>query len=257
MFNRILIANRGEVALRLVRAVRDLGASSVAVYAPDDAQSPHVRLADDAAALSGAGPAAYLDAASVIAIARERGCDAVHPGYGFLSERADFAQACAEAGLAFIGPSVEQLALFGDKARARALARQCGVPLLPGSAAAVTLAQAQDFFAGQAGAGVMIKALGGGGGRGMRAVLDATGSARGLCPMRLRSAQLRRRGRLRRAADAQRPPHRGAGDRRRRAFDEPGRARMHAAAALPETGGDRAQPDAVGAAAPPAASRPR
>ncbi|MEO8653142.1 MAG: biotin carboxylase N-terminal domain-containing protein, partial [Ramlibacter sp.] len=173
MFNRILIANRGEVALRLVRAVRDLGASSVAVFAPDDAQSTHVRLADDAAALSGTGPAAYLDAASVIAIARERDCDAVHPGYGFLSERADFAQACAEAGLAFIGPSVEQLALFGDKARARALARQCGVPLLPGSAAAVTLAQAQDFFAGQAGAGVMIKALGGGGGRGMRAVIDA------------------------------------------------------------------------------------
>ncbi|HMA06208.1 MAG TPA: biotin carboxylase N-terminal domain-containing protein, partial [Ramlibacter sp.] len=173
MFQKILIANRGEIALRLVRAVRDLGASSVAVYASDDAQSPHVRLADEAVELGATGPAAYLDIARVIAIAREQGCDAIHPGYGFLSERADFAQACGESGLAFIGPSVEQLALFGDKARARALARQCGVPLLPGSAGAVTLAQAQDFFARQAGAGVMIKALGGGGGRGMRAVLDA------------------------------------------------------------------------------------
>lgn len=146
MFKKILIANRGEVALRLVRAVRDLGASSVAVYAPDDAQSPHVRLADEAVDLSGTGPAAYLDIARVIAIAREQGCDAIHPGYGFLSERADFAQACGQAGLAFIGPSVEQLALFGDKSRARALARECGVPLLPGSAGAVTLPEAQAFF---------------------------------------------------------------------------------------------------------------
>jgi acetyl/propionyl-CoA carboxylase alpha subunit/acetyl-CoA carboxylase carboxyltransferase component len=173
MFRKILIANRGEIALRLVRAVRDLGAASVAVYAPDDAQSPHVRLADEAVALDGTGPAAYLDIARVIAIARERACEAVHPGYGFLSERADFAQACGQAGLAFIGPSVEQLALFGDKSRARALARDCGVPLLPGSAGAVTLEEAQAFFAAQGGAGMMIKALGGGGGRGMRAVLQA------------------------------------------------------------------------------------
>ncbi len=173
MFRKILIANRGEIALRIVRAVRDLGAASVAVYAPDDAQSPHVRLADEAVALDGTGPAAYLDIARVIAIAREQGCDAIHPGYGFLSERADFAQACGEAGLAFIGPPVEQLALFGDKSRARDLARDCGVPLLPGSAGAVTLPQAQAFFAAQGGAGVMIKALGGGGGRGMRAVLEA------------------------------------------------------------------------------------
>jgi acetyl/propionyl-CoA carboxylase alpha subunit len=99
----------------------------------------------------------------------------VHPGYGFLSERADFAQACADAGLVFIGPTPEQLGLFGDKARARALATQCDVPVMPGSAGAVTLAQAQAFFAEQhaQGAGVMVKAIGGGGGRGMRAVLNA------------------------------------------------------------------------------------
>ncbi len=95
MFKKILIANRGEIALRVVRAIRDLGAASVAVYAEDDAAAPHVRHADATAALSGRGPAAYLDAARLIAIAREHGCEAVHPGYGFLSERADFAQACA------------------------------------------------------------------------------------------------------------------------------------------------------------------
>ncbi|HXC37931.1 MAG TPA: biotin carboxylase N-terminal domain-containing protein, partial [Burkholderiales bacterium] len=173
MFKKILIANRGEIALRLVRAVRDLGAIGVAVYADDDAEAPHVLHADQAVALNATGPAAYLDIARIIAIARECGCDAVHPGYGFLSERADFAQACAENGVAFIGPTVEHLGLFGDKARARALAAQCGVPLMPGSAGAVTLEQAQAFFAAQDRAGVMIKAIGGGGGRGMRAVLDA------------------------------------------------------------------------------------
>lgn len=175
MFRRILIANRGEIAVRLVRALRDLGIESVAVHAKDDANALHVQLADTAIALGTTGPSAYLDIAALIAIAREQGCDAVHPGYGFLSERSDFAQACAEAGLRFIGPTPEQLALFGDKARARALAEQCDVPVMPGSAGAVTLAEAQAFFAAQQaeGAGVMVKAIGGGGGRGMRAVLNA------------------------------------------------------------------------------------
>ncbi|NMM09586.1 MAG: carbamoyl-phosphate synthase large subunit [Polaromonas sp.] len=174
MFKKILIANRGEIALRLVRAVRDLGVASLAVYADDDADSPHVRYADEAVALNAAGPAAYLDMAGLIAVATKHGCDALHPGYGFLSERADFARACADAGIVFIGPSVEHLSLFGDKARARALAQQCAVPLMPGSQCAVTLAEAQAFFAAQEnGAGMMVKAIGGGGGRGMRAVLDA------------------------------------------------------------------------------------
>lgn len=175
MFSKILIANRGEIAVRLVRAMRDLGIASVAVHARDDASALHVQLADTAVALEATGPSAYLDIAALIAIARAQGCDAVHPGYGFLSERADFAQACADAGLVFIGPTAEQLALFGDKARARALATECDVPVMPGSAGAVTLAEAQAFFAEQnaQGAGVMIKAIGGGGGRGMRAVLDA------------------------------------------------------------------------------------
>jgi len=177
VFQKILIANRGEIAVRLVRALHDLGIASVAVFARDDAQALHVQLADTAVALDATGPSAYLDIARLIDVARAQGCDAVHPGYGFLSERADFAQACAEASLTFIGPSPEQLALFGDKARARELAQQCDVPVMPGSAGAVTLAQAQAFFTEQNAAGeavgVMVKAIGGGGGRGMRAVLSA------------------------------------------------------------------------------------
>jgi acetyl/propionyl-CoA carboxylase alpha subunit/acetyl-CoA carboxylase carboxyltransferase component len=176
LFSKVLIANRGEIAVRLVRALRDLGIASVAVHARDDASALHVQLADVAVALDAAGPSAYLDIAVLIGVAKAQGCDAVHPGYGFLSERADFAQACADAGLVFIGPAPEQLALFGDKARARALATQCDVPVMPGSAGAVTLAQAQAFFAeqqAQGAAGVMIKAIGGGGGRGMRAVMNA------------------------------------------------------------------------------------
>lgn len=176
MFERVLIANRGEIALRVIRALQELGIASVAVHADDDAAAPHVAAADAAVALGASGAAAYLDGAQLLRIAREQGCDAVHPGYGFLSENAAFARACAEAGLRFIGPTPAQLALLGDKARARALARACGVSLMPGSAEAVTLEQARAFFAAQradGASGIMIKAIGGGGGRGMRAVLRA------------------------------------------------------------------------------------
>ena len=173
LFTKVLVANRGEIALRTVRALHDLGIASVAVFADDDAASPHVQAASTAVALGATGPAAYLDGARLIAIATAQGCDAVHPGYGFLSERADFARACADAGLRFIGPTPEQLALFGDKAQARALAQQQGVPLMPGTQAAVSLPEAQAFLAQHAHAGIVIKAIGGGGGRGMRAVLSA------------------------------------------------------------------------------------
>src|SRR3990167_1071768 len=104
LFTKVLVANRGEIALRTVRALHDLGITSVAVYADDDATSPHVHAASAAVALGAAGPAAYLDGARLIAIAKAQGCDAVHPGYGFLSERADFARACAEAGLRLLRP---------------------------------------------------------------------------------------------------------------------------------------------------------
>ena len=171
-FHKVLIANRGEVAVRLIHALRDAGIASLAVYAQDDAEALHVQLADEAVPLAASGPAAYLDAAAVIAIARAHGADAVHPGWGFLSEQADFARACAAAGLVFIGPEPEQLALFGDKARARALAAAEAVPCMPGIDHAVTLEQAEAFFAVQAadGAAMIIKAVGGGGGRGMRVV---------------------------------------------------------------------------------------
>ena len=172
LFHKVLIANRGEVAVRLIHALRDAGIASVALYAQDDAEALHVQLADAAVPLAASGPAAYLDAAAVIAIARAQGVDAVHPGWGFLSEQADFARACAAAGLVFIGPQPEQLALFGDKARARALAAEHGVPCMPGIDHAVSLDEAQAFFARQAadGAAMIIKAVGGGGGRGMRVV---------------------------------------------------------------------------------------
>ena len=176
MFEKVLIANRGEIAFRIIRALQELGISSLAVYAQDDAQAPHVQAADAAVALGASGPSAYLDGAHLLQIAQQQGCDALHPGYGFLSENADFALACAAAGVRFIGPTPEQLALLGDKARARVLAQQCGVPLMPGSTEAVTLAQAQQFFAQQqadGASGIMIKAIGGGGGRGMRAVNQA------------------------------------------------------------------------------------
>ena len=176
MFEKVLIANRGEIALRIIRALQELGIASLAIYAQDDAAAPHVAAADEAVALNVSGPSAYLDGAHLLQIAREHGCDALHPGYGFLSENAEFATACAAAGVRFIGPTPEQLALLGDKARARALAQQCGVPLMPGSTEAVTLQEAQNFFASQqadGASGIMIKAIGGGGGRGMRAVAHA------------------------------------------------------------------------------------
>ena len=172
MFKKILIANRGEIAVRLIRAAHDMDIESVAVFALDDAQALHCQLAGAAVSLQDSGPGAYLNSAKILAIAKEQNCDAIHPGYGFLSERADFAQACADAGITFIGPAASHLQLFGDKASARQLALACGVPLMPGIDQAVSLAQAQAFFQSQNGAGVMIKAIGGGGGRGMRAVFQ-------------------------------------------------------------------------------------
>ena len=174
-FQKLLIANRGEIAVRIVRAAQDLGISTVAVFSQDDTGALHTTLADSAVPLGATGPAAYLDIAALVHIARQHGCQAVHPGYGFLSERADFAQACLDAGLIFIGPTPTQLRLFGDKACARQLAAQHGVPLLPGTAAA-SLDQITAFFALQRQhdphCGVMLKAVAGGGGRGMRAVQD-------------------------------------------------------------------------------------
>ncbi|MBA4244978.1 MAG: carbamoyl-phosphate synthase large subunit [Pseudomonas sp.] len=170
-FSALLIANRGEIAIRIAQACADLGIRSVAVYAEDDSACLHTRKADLAVALAGRGPAAYLDMDQLIAIAHEQGCAAIHPGYGFLAENAEFARRCQAAGLTFVGPMPETLQLFGDKAAARALAERCAVPLVPGINQAVTLEQASAFLAEHG--SVMLKALAGGGGRGMRAVKDA------------------------------------------------------------------------------------
>jgi acetyl/propionyl-CoA carboxylase alpha subunit/acetyl-CoA carboxylase carboxyltransferase component len=171
---KLLIANRGEIAIRIARTAAELGIATVSIHSEDDAQSLHSRKTDETRGLKGSGVAPYLDAAQILAIAKDTGCQAVHPGYGFLSENADFARGCEQAGLIFVGPSAETLALFGDKGRALALARQLKVPVLPGTQGATSLDQAQAFLASLGeGGGVMVKALAGGGGRGMRPVLSA------------------------------------------------------------------------------------
>lgn len=170
-FNGVLIANRGEIAIRIARAAQDLGLRTVAVHSEDDAASLHIKVADAAVALAGLGARAYLDIPAVIAAAQASDCDAIHPGYGFLSEQAEFAAQCAAAGITFIGPTPEHLSLFGDKARAREAAIAAEVPVLPGIDQAVTLAEAEAFFDAHP-EGIIIKALAGGGGRGTRAVTE-------------------------------------------------------------------------------------
>ena len=171
MISRVLVANRGEIAVRLMRGVAEYGAESVAVYSDEDAAALHVRAGDDAVALDGAGAAAYLDGARLIEIARRTGCDALHPGYGFLSENASFAASCAAAGLVFVGPDPGVLERLGDKAAARRAATDAGVAVLPGTDADTDLDTARAFFDHHG--PLMVKAVAGGGGRGIRAVTDA------------------------------------------------------------------------------------
>ncbi|MBX9650397.1 MAG: biotin/lipoyl-binding protein [Xanthobacteraceae bacterium] len=173
-FEKLLIANRGEIAIRIARAASETGLATVAIYPADDALSLHVRSADEAHEIPGRGARAYLDIEAVIAAAKATGCYALHPGYGFLSENAALARRCAEEEIVFIGPSPEALDLFGDKSQAKALAKRCHVPVIEGTNGATSLEDVKAFFAslGEGGA-VMIKAIAGGGGRGMRIVDDA------------------------------------------------------------------------------------
>ncbi len=168
----LLIANRGEIALRIIRTATELGIQTVAVYADDDADSPHVHAADEAIGLPGAGPKAYLDQPAMLAAAKTSGAGLIHPGYGFLSEKAEFARACAAAGYTFVGPDADVLEMIGNKSSARAAAVAAGVPVLPATAGPSSPADMKAFFAAQDG-GIMIKALAGGGGRGMRKVHSA------------------------------------------------------------------------------------
>jgi acetyl/propionyl-CoA carboxylase alpha subunit len=170
MLKKLLIANRGEIAIRIAQAAAELGIGTVGVYSEDDANSLHIKRVDRAIALKGRGAAAYLDIAAIVALAKSTGCDALHPGYGFLSENAALARDCADAKVAFVGPTAEQLDLFGDKARARAHAETCKVPVLPGTDGAIDVQDAVAFFKKHAKAGIALKAIAGGGGRGMRLI---------------------------------------------------------------------------------------
>jgi acetyl-CoA carboxylase biotin carboxylase subunit len=171
LFKKILIANRGEIACRVIRACRELGVRAVAVYSEADRAALHVARADEAYCIGPAPPLeSYLNIEKIIETARAAGCEAVHPGYGFLAENAAFADACADAGLVFVGPSGETLRLAGDKLGARRTMAAAGVPIIPGMNAAAGLDEEVLAEAGKIGYPVMVKAAGGGGGKGMRVV---------------------------------------------------------------------------------------
>ena len=173
MHKRVLIANRGEIAIRIAKAASALGMESIGVYAPADSLSLHTRFTTEARRIGhddGDPLSAYLDAEALVDTAVASGCDCVHPGYGFLSENPHLAKLCADAGLQFIGPSPEVLALFGDKVRARERARAAGIPVISGSDEPLATPEAAAKLAQSLGYPVMLKACAGGGGRGMRAV---------------------------------------------------------------------------------------
>jgi acetyl-CoA carboxylase biotin carboxylase subunit len=179
MFKKVLIANRGEIALRVIRACRELGVHTVAVYSEADRESLHVRFADDDVCI---GPApsrdSYLRIPRLIAAAEITGADAIHPGYGFLAENAEFAETCAASNVTFIGPSAEQIRVMGDKAAARKAMSEVGVPIVPGTPGPVEDAETAAEFAKGIGFPVIIKAAAGGGGKGMRVARDEDDFAR-------------------------------------------------------------------------------
>ncbi|HSW23413.1 MAG TPA: acetyl-CoA carboxylase biotin carboxylase subunit, partial [Burkholderiaceae bacterium] len=184
-FTKILIANRGEIALRVMRSARDAGYRTVAVYSSADAGSLHVREADQAVYIGEPAPAkSYLNIAAIIDAARRTGADAVHPGYGFLAENADFARACRDARLVFIGPSPEAIDAMGHKAAAKRLMAAAGVPCVPGYDGDDQSPERLGAEAGRVGYPVMIKAVAGGGGRGMRLVASAAEFAQALASAR-------------------------------------------------------------------------
>src|SRR6185436_3407730 len=174
-FKKLMAANRGEIAIRVFRAATELGLRTVAVYAQEDRLGVHRFKADEAYLIGeGKGPVgAYLDIAGIVALAKERGVDMIHPGYGFLAENADFAQACLDSGITFVGPRPELLRLMGDKVAARALAKKVKVPTLPGTEDPIDDRAEAMRVAKEIGFPLIIKAAYGGGGRGMRVVEKA------------------------------------------------------------------------------------
>ena len=175
MFRRILIANRGEIAVRIIRACREMGVESVAVYSDADVHAPHAVLSDRAIRIgSAAATESYLSIDAIVAAATAADADAVHPGYGFLSENARFAAACTAAGLTFIGPPAEAIERMGSKIAARELARQAGVPVVPGETPPEQTDSALAAAAGRVGFPILLKPAAGGGGIGMKVVREST-----------------------------------------------------------------------------------
>src|SRR5438105_9073034 len=171
MFERVLIANRGEIALRIVRACRELGLSSVVAYSEADRDSLPVRLADDAICIGPAAPGrSYLHVPSIMSAAAITGCDAIHPGYGFLAENPYVAEICDKVGITFIGPSADAIRAMANKVEARKLMRSAGLPIIPGTEEALLNADQARSVAEEIGYPLLMKAAGGGGGRGMRVV---------------------------------------------------------------------------------------
>ena len=169
---KLLIANRGEITIRIGHTANELGYSTVAVFPEDDVNSLHVKQSDEAVQIPGAGAQAYLNIEAIINVAKTCGADAVHPGYGFLSENPDFAKACEDADINFVGPTAAQLSIFGNKAGARTLAAELEIPLVPGTNEDTSLAAVINFQDQHPDRGVVIKAISGGGGRGMRIIED-------------------------------------------------------------------------------------
>src|ERR1700722_20008149 len=174
MFKKILIANRGEIAVRIIRACREMGIPAVTVFSEADRAALHVRLADEAYPI---GPApsreSYLRIDKLMDVARRAGCDAVHPGYGFLAENPALPLACAEAGITFVGPSAAAMEQLGSKTKARQLAQSAGVPMVPGVREPIEKQEDAGRIAGEIGYPVVLKAVAGGGGKGMRVVAKA------------------------------------------------------------------------------------
>src|SRR6202790_2853813 len=171
MFTKLLIANRGEIAVRILRACRDLGIRSVAVFSDADRAALHVRLAEQAYSLGAAPPRdSYLRIDKLIEVAQRSGCDALHPGYGFLSENPELPPACAKAGITFVGPPAEAMERLGAKTAARELAFRAGVPMVPGVREPIPQVEAARRVADEIGYPVLLKAVAGGGGKGMRVV---------------------------------------------------------------------------------------
>ncbi len=175
MFSKVLVANRGEIALRVIRACHDLGIEAVAVYSEADATSMHVTEADEAVCVGPPMSAkSYLNIEAIIAAAEKSGVEAIHPGYGYLSEKAEFAQACEAAGLVFVGPTPENLRLAGDKIAAKTIMQKAGVPVIPSSDGGVASLEEALTLGEEIGYPIMVKASGGGGGRGIRICADAS-----------------------------------------------------------------------------------